>query len=624
MNAIYLSFFCVFWCCVQTLPTDVFSNLTTCSYVIQIFETKNISNRIPNQPIDGKSLSICKSDKSCCTSEMESNLMNLVKKDYQSLLQQNAQSVQGILASTAIHFTEYIHRMLLKSENKTKEVLRDVLGTSTAKIEESVKTYFDELYNYIANKNEGENTYFKSSQNQYVKSTEQKFAQLTSSFFTRLFPSLYPLIVDEYGGADRELDSEYEKCLQKNIGDINPFSELTKSLEKDTSKTFGATEILIDALNFGSQMLNFSNLLVLSESSHNIHQCHEALLRMSYCSRCNGLPSTVKPCAGYCLNVMRGCLAQQAGELDSAWSSFYEAVDRLMSVVNRGQSLVCLEDLLRSLDARIAEPVQHFKLENGSVHSKVKFTCGQVRWSSNRISENRSSKLPESRPNWKLDEEDSNFRSTLLSSKIRQFQESVPRSRGFYANLAETLCADDSFAEKRETALCWNGQRVAEYAKTVLPIQITSQKYNPEIPWQSPPSTDTRITEMVEKLRHTTQLVLSQAQTNPEAESLSTNEDGSGSGSNPMSPDDQLTSDDEDSERDWSEQGSGSGDSPIPMTEPPGGIVPHGANNNVRKLPEPADVTPTETTTRKPNSAKTWTSNIILVMTICTVSRLIS
>ncbi|KAL6965976.1 hypothetical protein U1Q18_047293 [Sarracenia purpurea var. burkii] len=99
---------------------------------------------------------------------------------------------------------------------------------------------------------------------------------------------------------------------------------------------------------------------------------------------------------------------------------------------------------------------------------------------------------------------------------------------------------------------------IEKYAKTVLPIQITSQKYNPEISWQSPPSTDTRITEMVEKLRHTTQLVLSQAQTNPEAESLSTNEDGSGSGSNPVSPDDQLTSDDEDSERDWNEQGSGS------------------------------------------------------------------
>lgn len=251
-------------------------------------------------------------------------------------------------------------------------MLRDVLGTSSAKVDVCVKTYFDELYNYITNKSGvegGENTYFKSSQNQYVKNVEHKFAQLTSSFFERLFPSVYPMMANEHS-AERELDSEYEKCLQRNIADINPFSELTKMLEKDTSKTFVATKILIDALNFGSQMLNFSNLAVLSESSYNIHQCHEALLRMSYCSRCNGLPSTVKPCSGYCLNVMRGCLAQQAGELDSAWSSFYESVDRLMSVVNRGQSIVCLEDLLRSLDSRIHEPVQYFK-QNKNVHSRV-------------------------------------------------------------------------------------------------------------------------------------------------------------------------------------------------------------------------------------------------------------
>ena len=54
MNPINILFFCVFWCCAQTLPADVFTNLTTCSYVKPIFETKNVSNKIPNQPIDGK------------------------------------------------------------------------------------------------------------------------------------------------------------------------------------------------------------------------------------------------------------------------------------------------------------------------------------------------------------------------------------------------------------------------------------------------------------------------------------------------------------------------------------------------------------------------------------------
>lgn len=71
-------------------------------------------------------------------------------------------------------------------------------------------------------------------------------------------------------------------------------------------------------------------------------------------------------------------------------------------------------------------------------------------------------KLPGNHPEWNMDADDLNFRSTLLTKKIGQFTESVPKSRGFYAGLADSLCADESFAEKRETAACWNGQRVAE------------------------------------------------------------------------------------------------------------------------------------------------------------------
>lgn len=73
------------------------------------------------------------------------------------------------------------------------------------------------------------------------------------------------------------------------------------------------------------------------------------------------------------------------------------------------------------------------------------------------------SKLPGGRPDWSMDEDDFNFRSTLLANKIRQFEESVPRSVAFFSNLAEALCRDDDgFAETRANSACWNGDRVAE------------------------------------------------------------------------------------------------------------------------------------------------------------------
>ena len=118
------------------------------------------------------------------------------------------------------------------------------------------------------------------------------------------------------------------------------------------------------------------------------------------------------------------------------------------------------------------------------VSLQAKYICGQIRWLNSELNASEkdsvasnadlkdtlgvvpgvvvSTKLPGNHPDWKLDEEDLNFRSTLLTKKIHQFKEGVSKSRGFYANLADTLCTDDSFAEKRENASCWNGQRVAE------------------------------------------------------------------------------------------------------------------------------------------------------------------
>lgn len=62
---------------------------------------------------------------------------------------------------------------------------------------------------------------------------------------------------------------------------------------------------------------------------------------------------------------------------------------------------------------------------------------------------------------------------------------------------------------------------------------------------------------------------------NPESDSLfHANEDGSGSGINPISSEEQLT-DDEDSEQDWREQGSGSGEAPVTITDAPGNVFCH-------------------------------------------------
>lgn len=67
-----------------------------------------------------------------------------------------------------------------------------------------------------------------------------------------------------------------------------------------------------------SVLMTAVTLLLLQVSS--TPACIRALTKMLYCPFCQGMPA-VKPCKNYCLNVMKGCLANQA-DLDPEWNLY--------------------------------------------------------------------------------------------------------------------------------------------------------------------------------------------------------------------------------------------------------------------------------------------------------------
>ena len=48
--------------------------------------------------------------------------------------------------------------------------------------------------------------------------------------------------------------------------------------------------------------------------------CLTALQKMTTCAACQGLPH-IKPCNGYCLNIMKGCLAYHY-EINDSWNDY--------------------------------------------------------------------------------------------------------------------------------------------------------------------------------------------------------------------------------------------------------------------------------------------------------------
>lgn len=54
------------------------------------------------------------------------------------------------------------------------------------------------------------------------------------------------------------------------------------------------------------------------------------------------------------------------------------------------------------------------------------------------------------------------LRISPLDTQMLHFLASVAKSKGFFLNIADTLCRDDSFAEQGDGKLCWNGERIGE------------------------------------------------------------------------------------------------------------------------------------------------------------------
>nr|CAD7610045.1 unnamed protein product [Timema genevievae] len=72
--------------------------LTTVLYPVEPGTSPRLT---PLSCVPEANLTICESSHSCCTREMEDNLRQLVRRDFQNLLHHNSRTLEGLLVSTA-------------------------------------------------------------------------------------------------------------------------------------------------------------------------------------------------------------------------------------------------------------------------------------------------------------------------------------------------------------------------------------------------------------------------------------------------------------------------------------------------------------------------------------------
>lgn len=150
-------------------------------------------------------------------------------------------------------------------------------------------------------------------------------------FFDNLFPLVYTRLVNPGMEGTGGQGSETVDCLRMTRQDVNPFGSYPATMAQELAGALGAGRQLGLALEEGLEVMNATEHVSLSR------ECVRGLVKMVYCSHCRGL-TLIKPCVGYCLNVLRGCLASVA-ELDQPWRRYTSLLEQLTHAVAGHHSL---------------------------------------------------------------------------------------------------------------------------------------------------------------------------------------------------------------------------------------------------------------------------------------------
>ncbi|XP_045567200.1 glypican-5 [Salmo salar] len=463
---------------------------TSCDEVRKVFHLRQIGpvKSLPERPREGSDLQVCQSrNLTCCTKKMEDRYQVAAQRDVQNLLQTSSASLKFLISRNVAAFQETFESLMKASENLTNLLLqasyRDMAGEASVPVRE--------LFADVG---------------LFLIGSDLDVDDVTSRFFDALFPLVYNRVVDPGLG---HVAPGYSECVRSARRDLTPFGSSPGLLANQIGRSGVEGRVLLQALHLGVEVINTTDHLVFSR------ECRKALLRMQYCPHCHGFTLS-KPCMGYCLNVMRGCLASMA-EVDPHWREFVRSLEGLSARMHGTQDL---EQVLLGVHAVVHDAVAHAQKNGPHLSRQVYKVCGRPsRQPAQSVSDQRDG-ARESIPLKASVRETGNALVTVTT----EFLNSLRLYRTFYGGLADQLCVNQ--LASADGLACWNGADVVKsYTLRVVGNGIKAQAANPEVKVKDE---DPVINQIIDKLKHINQLL--QGKSIPKFGTLDLIETGSGNG----------------------------------------------------------------------------------------------
>ncbi|XP_048845162.1 glypican-5-like isoform X2 [Brienomyrus brachyistius] len=441
----------VFWCILATvglLVTVPGVGTYTCHEVQTAFQMRQIGpwKLVPETPETDVDLQVCKHQgPTCCTRKMEESYQAAVRRDISQHIRSYTLDPMLLLIRHGTNLQDILESLISFSIGFTGSLF----DRSLADVQPLISQLFGNLSLYVL----GGNVTVDSA---------------VQHFYDNLFPFVYLRMLTQ--GPELP-EGEWTQCLRATRRMVEPFGPYPEELVKELSGSLLAGRAMKRAMAEGAEVLTTTEKMLLSRD------CERALLRMMYCPHCRGL-TLIQPCEGYCLNVLRGCLAD-VSELDDPWRR-YLTVLKVLSGAMAGDH--DLELALLGVRKQIREAILHANLHASNISAAVEMMCGQPKETATgeysspetSTSPSLSTPLPSS---WPTNETEPFV--SQLSTLLRDFSRRVQRYKTIFSTLPEVLCQEvaavDAFS-------CWNGADVVDsYTGHVVGNGLQAQKLNPEV-----------------------------------------------------------------------------------------------------------------------------------------------
>lgn len=395
---------------------------------------------------------------------MEERFQVAARQDMQQVLQTSSSTLKFLISRNAAAFQETLEMLIRQAENYTSILFCNTYRNMALEAASSVQEFFTDVGLYL----------FGADVNP---------EEFINRFFDNLFPLVYNHLINP-GVTDSSL--EYWECLRMAQRDINPFGNIPKRVMGQMGRSLLPSRTFLQALNLGIEVINTTDHLHFSK------ECSKALLRMQYCPHCQGLTVT-KPCMGYCLNIIRGCLAHMA-ELNPHWHAYIRSLEELSNAMHGTYDI---EHVLLNFHLLVNDAVMQARFRGQKLLEQVDKICGHP------------VRTPTQSPHCSFDESREKHGMKIsarneetLANRRKEFINSLLLFRTFYGGLADQLCANELAAADRLP--CWNGEDlVKSYTLRVVGNGIKAQSGNPEVKVKG---SDPVINQIIDKLRHVIQV----------------------------------------------------------------------------------------------------------------------